>query len=258
VPRHRARFVALVRLLAERFPSLGDPEDRIRCGDVVVDGRIVTNVGALVRADAAVRIVARKPLRGFEKLAPVLGALRWDLAGGVAVDLGAAAGGFTAALLAAGVKRVHAGDVGHGQLAGWLAADERVVVHERVNVADLCGVVVADVVDVVAMDLSYLSVAAAVGQLDGRLALAPDARLIALVKPTFELGRGSLAVDPPAVRSAVERAAAGVAAAGWQPLGCVPSPIRGARGAVEVFVLARRLRPSAGVWRGSAGRGSTG
>jgi 23S rRNA (cytidine1920-2'-O)/16S rRNA (cytidine1409-2'-O)-methyltransferase len=219
----------------------------IQRGCVLVDGRVLTNPRALVRADAPVRVVAERPLRGHTKLSGALAVLGCDLRDAVALDVGAAAGGFTSALLAAGATRVYAVDVGFGQLAGRLRADDRVVNLERTNLADLDPVRVPDVVDVVTMDLSYLPVASAIAQLgDRRLRLAPGARLLALVKPTFELRRGALAADGDAVAAAFAQAAAGVRAAGWTVVAGVPSPVLGARGAVEVFLV--------GVWRGPGPR----
>ena len=88
------------------------------------------------------------------------------------------------------------------------------------------------------MDLSYLAVADAIGQLDRRL-LAPDARLIALVKPTFELHAAALADQPDQVSAAVAAAARGLDEHGWRVLSQAPSPIQGARGAIEVLLYAR-------------------
>lgn len=104
--KHRARFVALVRLLEEQHPHLEDPTRGVVDGLVVVDGRTVTNPRARVRKDASVRVVARRELRGRVRLARALDAFRVGLAGAVAVDVGAAAGGFTAALLERGAARV--------------------------------------------------------------------------------------------------------------------------------------------------------
>ncbi len=107
----------------------------------------------------------------------------------VALDLGAAAGGFTQALLEAGVERVYAVDVGSGQLRGWLRADPRVVNLERTNVADVGPDLVPEAVDLVTIDLSYLALADALPQIDAAI-LAPAATVIVLVKPTYELHAG--------------------------------------------------------------------
>jgi 23S rRNA (cytidine1920-2'-O)/16S rRNA (cytidine1409-2'-O)-methyltransferase len=237
-PRTRAPFVALPILLRRRFPDLADPSIAITAGHVLVDGAPICNPAARVRADASVRVVAPRPLRGTVKLRGALTAFALDARGAVALDLGAAAGGFTQALLDAGARRVYAVDAGAGQLRGWLRADRRVVVLERTNLGVLGPGVVRDSIDLVTMDLSYLSVADALPQLDHAL-LAPRAALVALVKPTYELRQGALAAEPTEVRRAVARAAGAMDGHGWAVRGHVGSPIKGSRGAVEVFVYAR-------------------
>jgi predicted rRNA methylase YqxC with S4 and FtsJ domains len=87
------------------------------------------------------------------------------------------------------------------------------------------------------MDLSYLAVADAIGQVDPRL-IAPAAQLIALVKPTFELHAGTLADRPEQVAAAIDAAARGLEHHGWRVLNRQPSPVRGAKGAVEALVHA--------------------
>ena len=114
-----------------------------------------------------------------------------DVAGRTALDLGAAAGGFTTALLDAGAARVYAVDVGFGQLLGSLRQDERVINLERTNLADAR---IDDVVGIITMDLSYLSIAAAVPQV--KVDLAPGTDLVALVKPVFELQLSGLPAEP--------------------------------------------------------------
>jgi 23S rRNA (cytidine1920-2'-O)/16S rRNA (cytidine1409-2'-O)-methyltransferase len=244
VPRRpRAPFVALPALLRHRFPDLDDPLQAIADGRVHVDGRVVTNAAARVRRDAAVRVRPRRLLRGQRKLAAALDAFAIAIAiaesGDVAVDVGAAAGGFTAALLERGARRVYAVDVGHGQLRGELRHDPRVIPLERTNVGDLDDHLVPEPVDIVTLDLSYLSVADAVPSLDA-LRFAPGAMLLALVKPTFELRAGSLVTDATEVRAAVRAATDGIEANGWRPLACTLPATTGAGGAVEAFVLAAR------------------
>lgn len=234
--RKRAPFVALTTLLRRRFPDV-DPSTMV--GRVQVNGVVVTNIEARVRADSAIRVLAAQPLRGTLKLAHALCAFGIDAADTSALDLGAAAGGFTQALLDSGARRVYAVDAGVGQLRGWLRADPRVVNLERTNLGQLDQNLVPEPVQLVTMDLSYLPVSGAVGQIDTRL-LAPDAHLIALVKPTFELRSGALAAEPEQVATAVATAACALALRGWQVLGETRSPIAGAKGAVEAFLHARK------------------
>ena len=233
----RRRHTPLRELLAHR--QVEHPAAAILAGRVLVDGRIVTNPRSLVRSDAAIVVRDPKPLRGETKLRAALAGLDVRVSGCVGLDLGAAAGGFTRTLLAAGVRRVYAVDAGHGQLLGSLRQDARVVNLEGVNLGSLDRRLVPDTIDLVTMDLSYLAVAAAVCQLD-RVRLAPDAELVALVKPMFELHLDHAPRDQRAVSDALGRAAAGVDRAGWRVRGHLDSPVPGARGAVEVFLHARR------------------
>jgi 23S rRNA (cytidine1920-2'-O)/16S rRNA (cytidine1409-2'-O)-methyltransferase len=234
----KQQFRPLAAELARLRPDC-DAAGLIRRGVVRVDGRIVTNPRSLVRVGAA--IVVREPaqLRGEAKLGFALRAFRVDVGGRIALDAGAAAGGFTSALLRAGAARVYAVDAGFGQLRGSLRRDPRVVNLERVNIGELTHALVPDLVDVVTLDLSYLAVARAVRELDG-VRLAPAAELIALVKPMFELQLAEVPRDVNRLRRAVSRAAAGITAHGWTVVGDVRSPVEGSRGAVEFFVHAVR------------------
>jgi 23S rRNA (cytidine1920-2'-O)/16S rRNA (cytidine1409-2'-O)-methyltransferase len=225
----RAPIVALLTLLQRRFPGLDDPDRLITEGAVLIDGVPAASPRTRVRADAAIRIRQPRPLRGTIKLAHALASFGVNAAGAVALDLGAAAGGFTQALLDAGAARVYAVDAGAGQLRGWLRADPRVISLERTNLARLSPDLIGERAGLVTMDLPYLAVADAIGQLDRRL-LAPDARLIALVKPTFELHAAALADQPDQVSAAVAAASRGLDEHGWKVLSQAPSPDPGRQG----------------------------
>ena len=237
----RRRHTPLRELLIHRW-QLEDPVAAILAGRVLVDGRTVTNPRSLVRSDAAVVVRDPQPLRGETKLRAALAGLDVRVAGRIGLDLGAAAGGFTRALLDAGAARVYAVDAGHGQLRGSLRQDARVVNLEGVNLGSLDRRLVPDAIDLVTMDLSYLAVASAVAQL-GRISLAPDAELVALVKPMFELRLAHAPRDRRALGDALGCAAAGAERAGWRVCGHLDSPVPGGRGAIEVFLHARRAGP---------------
>jgi 23S rRNA (cytidine1920-2'-O)/16S rRNA (cytidine1409-2'-O)-methyltransferase len=241
--KHRAPFIALTRLLQRRCPDLEDPRKAVLDGRVVVDGRTISNPKARVRDDASIRMIGPRRLRGHVKLTAALDAFRLNVTGVVAVDVGAAAGGFTSALLDRGAKRVYAVDVGFGQLVGRLRLDRRVINLERTNVATVDQRVVPEVVDLVTVDVSYLQVADAVGSLF-RLRLAARAGLVALIKPTFELRASRLVTDASAVHHAIHVAVRAIEATGWQTEASTIPAITGARGAIEAFVLAHRT-PSA-------------
>jgi len=132
---------------------------------------------------------------------------------------------------------VYAVDTGYGQLRGSLRVDPRVVDLERTNVASLGPDLVPDVVDVVTMDLSYTSIADAIRPLDG-LRLAAGARLVALVKPTFELAAATVVLDRARVDAAIALASKAIEAAGWRCDAITIPRASGRHGAIEAFVLA--------------------
>ena len=245
--RGPARRRPLATVVRSRWPQLDEAAalTAIDRGDVVVDGSIVTNPRSLVTDGASIRLAASPPLHGTRKLDWALSRFPGArVAGRIAVDVGACSGGFTSALLAAGATRVYAVDAGFGQLRGALAQDPRVINLERTNVAALSTVAALSAVRVgaVTVDVSYLSLSAAVTQLSGCLLFDAEADLLGLVKPMFELRLPTipLATDRPTLLRAVDVAVAGVGAAGWTVLDHDECPVRGSRGAVEFFLHARR------------------
>ena len=236
----RRRLVPLLDALAKQHPEVTDPEAMLAAQRVRVDGTIVTNPRARVRADAGITIRPEDVPRGRDKLGGALRLLGVDVGGHACLDVGASTGGFTLALLEGGAARVYAVDVGHGQLLGRLRADPRVVNLERTNVADLTPAVVPEPLSRVVVDVSRLSLGEAVRQATDRVTLAQDAVLVGLVKPMFELRRGELPTEPADLAEACDRAATAVAGAGWTVLEVIDSPLRGNRGAVEYFLHACR------------------
>lgn len=234
----RAKFRNVLDHLARARPDVQDPEAALTAGHVVIDGRVVTNPRSQVRADASVVIKPPRALRGEDKLRAALDGFAIDVTDRECVDLGASAGGFTRVLLEHGARRVFAVDAGHGQLRGDLRNHSRVVNLERTNLGDLSAIP-REPIDAVTMDLSYLSVADAVPQIE-TLSFAPDADLIALVKPMFELGLDSPPEDDPSLRRALDLAVAGVERHPWHVVGTMPSPVTGSKGAREWLLHARR------------------
>lgn len=233
----RPRFVALVDLLAHRHPDVS--VHAIEEARVLVDGRFVTNPRARVRADAALRVIRARRLRGDVKLSYALDTFGVSIGGRVCVDIGASAGGFTTALLDRGAQRVYAVEVGVGQLVGRLRADPRVVNLEGNNISAVGPRQVSDPVEVITIDVSYLSVADAVPQLEA-LDIAPGADLVALVKPMFELRRARPPDTEDELRLALHAAADAVAAGAWKVEAMCRSKVTGAGGTIEYFVHARR------------------
>jgi 23S rRNA (cytidine1920-2'-O)/16S rRNA (cytidine1409-2'-O)-methyltransferase len=216
-----------------------DLDEAIAGGHALVNGVPSTNPNTRVSAGTSVVVREPKVFRGLTKLRGALDAFDVEPAGRVALDAGASAGGFVQAWLEAGARRVYAVEVGYGQLLGSLRQDPRVVNLERTNIGELGPDKVPDPIELISLDLGFLALAVGVPQL-GALTLAPGADLVALVKPTAELGLPSPPSDEASILEAVERARTAVAAAGWEVKGAVESPIRGSRGAIEWFVHGRR------------------
>jgi 23S rRNA (cytidine1920-2'-O)/16S rRNA (cytidine1409-2'-O)-methyltransferase len=230
----------LSALVAERFPELPDSVAAIVAGQVWVNGFPVRNPASHVARDASIVLRLPHALAGEAKLRAAMAAFAPPVAGLVAMDVGAAAGGFTRVLLEAGARRVYAVDAGHGQLLGSLRQDPRVVNLEATNLGALSGQLIPDSIELVVIDVSYISLADAIPQLEA-VVFADDAELIALVKPMFELG---LDAPPPDAQlpSALANATRGIELAPWTILGSIASPVTGQRGAKELLVRARRRR----------------
>ena len=185
--------------------------------------------------------------RGGLKLEQALTAFRLSPAGLVCLDIGASTGGFTDVLLQHGAARVHAVDVGHGQLAWKLRQDPRVVVHERTNARHLTEAILGEAADALVCDASFIGLRTV---LPAGLALCrPGGWAVALIKPQFEAGRDAIGskgvVRDPAVHTAV---CDGIrdwwaALAGWQVLGVTESPVTGPEGNREFLIGARKAGP---------------
>jgi 23S rRNA (cytidine1920-2'-O)/16S rRNA (cytidine1409-2'-O)-methyltransferase len=235
----RERPRPLMQELALRFPELDDPAGAIEAGHVLVNGIAITNRASMVKPGSSVAVRPAKSLRGALKLQAALDAFGVGADGTVALDLGASSGGFTSVLLARGASRVYAVDAGHGQLLGSLRQDTRVINLEATNLADLDARLVPEPVEIVTADLSFVSLARALPQIDGAI-LAAGAELVALVKPMFELGLPRPPESSAQLDEAVQRAVAGTELAGWRVLASMRSPVLGGRGAVEFFVHGAR------------------
>ena len=218
----------------------------ILAGLVSMAGRRIDKPGEQLVADSALLLKERDHpwvSRGGVKLAHGLDYFQIEVEGQTALDIGASTGGFTDVLLSHGAKRVHAVDVGHGQIAWKLRQDARVIVHERQNARHLTRAHIPELVDIITCDASFIGLATV---LLAPLSLAAErAELVALVKPQFEAGRkhvgkGGVVHDPTVHREVCERAAAWVAAQpGWTVVGVVESPILGPEGNREFLLYAR-------------------
>ncbi len=184
--------------------------------------------------------------RGGIKLAHGLDHFGWDVTGAVAIDVGSSTGGFTDVLLTRGAARVYAVDSGTNQLAWKLRQDPRVIVHEQTSARILTAAHVADPVDLIVCDASFIGLAKV---LERPMTFARvGARLMALIKPQFEAGReevgkGGVVRDPAIHARVCDAVAAWLATGGWQVAGIVESPITGPEGNVEFLIAASRNEP---------------
>jgi 23S rRNA (cytidine1920-2'-O)/16S rRNA (cytidine1409-2'-O)-methyltransferase len=242
--RQRADVLLVERGLAE---SRAKAQALIMAGQVYSGERKIEKSGQQLDATQALEVRGQDHpwvSRGGLKLDHAIGHFGLSPEGRIAIDIGASTGGFTDVLLHHGAAKVHAVDVGHGQLAWKLRQDKRVVVHERVNARRLGSAEIPDPVDWVVCDASFIGLETV---LPAALRLTkPGAICIALIKPQFEVGRDGLGkggvVRDPALHEAVCRKIEAWfnAQPGWKVIGIVESPVLGPEGNREFLIAARR------------------
>lgn len=238
------RRVRLDCLVVERglAPSRERARALILAGHVAVAHQVVRKPGTQVAPVADLSLLAADHpyvSRGGLKLAHALEIFHIDPSGRRALDIGASTGGFTDVLLQRGAAQVIALDVGRGQLAWRLRTDPRVVVRERVNARRLTREHVPHPVDLVTIDVSFISLRHIFPALPPFL--APGADVIPLVKPQFEAGRnqvsrGGVVTDKKVHDEVIARVTAEAEAAGLIRTGVTASPIAGAAGNREFFL----------------------
>ena len=241
----------LDRLLVER--GLSATRQRaaalILAGRVTVEGRRAEKAAQQVAPDARVEVLEDDEgyvSRGGIKLAGALDAFSLSVAGLVAMDVGASTGGFTDCLLRRGAGRVYAVDVGYGQLAWRLRQDARVVVLERTNVRYLEREQIPEPVDLATIDTSFISLTKVIPRVLGFL--GENGRLLALIKPQFEVGRGlvgkgGVVRKPELHQRVVSELERFCRDQGLVVEGVVESPLLGPKGNREFFILAVKPTP---------------
>ncbi|HEY8498732.1 MAG TPA: TlyA family RNA methyltransferase [Limnochordales bacterium] len=237
----------LVRLGLAR--SRQEAQALIRAGRVRAGEQEVERPGQRLPADARLEVVA--PLhpyvsRGGLKLERVLRTWPIPVAGAVAMDVGASTGGFTDCLLQHGARKVYAVDVGYGQLAWRLRTDPRVVVLERTNIRHLEPSRLDEPVDLITVDVSFISITLFLNRLGAFL--RPQGWLVVLVKPQFEagreqVGRGGVVRDPQVHRQVLHKVADAGQGAGFAVETVMASPLLGPKGNREFFIVFRRPGP---------------
>lgn len=238
------------QLLVER----GLADSRARAQALILAGLVhsgttrIDKAGTALRADAPLEVKGQEHpwvSRGGVKLDHALARFAIDPGGLTCLDIGASTGGFTDVLLTRGAAKVYAVDVGHGQLAWKLRQDARVVVLERTNARNLTRAEVPEPVDLIACDASFIGLETV---LPAPLALAkPGAWLIALIKPQFEVGKGSVGKrgvvrDTKLHDEVCARIARWLADdMHWRVLGLTQSPITGPEGNIEFLIAAAKV-----------------
>ena len=233
--------------LDERVVSEGFAESKtlaqslIRAGKVLVDDVPVDKPGTRIRSDASIRMrgVSRRFVsRGGEKLEGALASLGVRCEGRLCLDVGASTGGFTDCLLQSGARHVTAVDVGYGQLADRLRRDSRVTVLERTNARYLESAQLEHPIDLVTVDASFISATLLLPRI---AQVAPQAYVLVLVKPQFEVGRGQVGkggvVRDDALRAqTVSKVRQCGLELGYRVQGEVESALSGPKGNREIFL----------------------
>jgi len=243
-PKERLDRLVFLRGLAE---SRERARALILGGLVIVDGNKVDKAGTFFKSDVKIHLCGQThPFvsRGGLKLEAALEAFDVDVKQAVVIDVGASTGGFTDCLLKRDAARVYALDVGYGQLAWSLRQDARVVVLERQNVRSLLAESIPEEVDLVTIDVSFISLEKVIPAIFPWM--KEGGGLIALVKPQFEVGKGEVGKggivrDLEKRKAVLERICGMGAQWGLKTLGSICSPIRGQKGNVEYLAYFRRL-----------------
>lgn len=238
----------LDQLLVER----GLAESRAKAQAAIMAGLVFSNEkrldkpGTPVAEDLALEVRGQPHpwvSRGGLKLAHAIEAFGIDVAGKIAIDVGASTGGFTDVLLTKGAAKVYAVDVGHGQLAWKLRNDPRVIVLEKTNARHLSAAEIPEAPDIVVCDASFIGLETV---LPAALALAkPGAVVVALIKPQFEVGKdrvgkGGVVREPELHAEVRARIAQWLPRIGWTVFGEDESPIQGPEGNREFLIAARK------------------
>lgn len=235
------------QLLVERelAPSRAKAQAMLLAGQVIVDEQRVDKAGTKVAVDADIRLRGQASPFASRAGAKLLGGLQAFsqiiVKDRVALDAGASTGGFVDVLLQRGARRVYAVDVGYGQLNPRLRDDPRVVVRDRSNLRYLQAAQIPEPIDLVTLDLSFISLTKVLKPL--LPFLTPEAQLLCLVKPQFEVGRthigkGGVVRDEVARQGALSGVREFAATLGLRSLGAIDSPLPGAKSGNVEFLLA--------------------
>ena len=241
--KKRLDLVVVERGLA---PSRNRAQAHIMAGEILVNGEVVTKAGIMVDAGASIELVRQRipyASRGGLKLEAAIDHFGVDIQGKKALDIGSSTGGFTDCLLQKGAVCVFAVDVGYGLMDAALRSDERVILFERTNFRYMERAGIKGCVDIITMDVSFISVTKLIPKAVDFLCNRGE--MLVLVKPQFEVGRGLVGkggiVRDEYLRletvEGVRRFISGLDFAVSRPF---ESPVRGQKGNIEYFLYAER------------------
>lgn len=228
-------------LLVERelVPSRSRAQARIMAGDVFVQGQRCDKAGTRFADDVAIELRGDElpyVSRGGLKLEAALDAFDYDVNDRVVIDVGASTGGFTDCVLQRGAARVYAVDVGYGQLAWKLRTDDRVINIERTNIRHMDADAIDEPCSLAVIDCSFIGLEKVIP--NTLTFLGPDADVIALIKPQFEVGpdavgKGGVVRDEDARRQGIDDVIATAASLGLRHVQGIDCPVHGPAGNIE-------------------------
>ena len=241
--KHRLDLTLVAKGLA---PSRPRAQAMIMAGKILVNHRPVDKPGFYVSPDDTVELKGTDIAyvsRGGLKLEAALHKLQLDVTGSICIDVGASTGGFTDCLLQHGAERVYAVDVGYGQLAWKLRQDPRVIVIERTNVRYMAPDTIPGPVDLITIDVAFISLKIVVPVIVKFL--NPDASILALIKPQFEVGKsqvgkGGVVRAPELHQQVIKELSDFFETIKLTPQAVYPSPLIGPKGNREFFVFLKK------------------
>ncbi len=236
-------------LLQETYPqySRRQIQSWIMQGRVTIDDQKITKPGTQIKEDAKVELKVEEPKfvgRAGFKLEKALDHFGVDVEGLTVLDAGISTGGFTDCLFQRGAKKVYGVDVGYGQVHEKVRTDERLVLMERTNLRNLTPEDVGENVDLITLDLSFISLLKVMDAVKNLL--KNDGQLITLIKPQFEAGRhqvgkGGIIKDSAVHEEVIKKVTEGIKKFGFELIGVTESPIEGGSGNKEFLAYFKKV-----------------